>query len=126
MPTANWIFVIVVLDVVPEVPFLLEPWRPSVPQGGNGRLRPRSERRVRATPLTNCMLILTRRVGETITLGSEISVTVLGVSGAQVRVGVDAPKDVAVRSAKMEARERGGRLPVVCSSHGSLRRTSLA
>jgi carbon storage regulator len=50
------------------------------------------------------MLILTRRVGETITIGSEINVTVLGVSGAQVRVGIDAPKDVAVHREEVYAR----------------------
>ena len=42
------------------------------------------------------MLILTRRVGETVMIGSEITVTVLGVKGNQVRIGVNAPKDVAV------------------------------
>lgn len=42
------------------------------------------------------MLILTRRVGETVMIGNEITVTVLGVKGNQVRIGVDAPKDVAV------------------------------
>ena len=42
------------------------------------------------------MLILTRRVGETLMIGDEITVTVLGVKGNQVRVGVNAPKNVAV------------------------------
>jgi carbon storage regulator len=42
------------------------------------------------------MLILTRRVGESITVGDDISVTVLGVKGNQVRVGINAPKNVAV------------------------------
>jgi len=42
------------------------------------------------------MLILTRRVGETIKIGEDISVTVLGVKGNQVRVGIGAPRDVAV------------------------------
>lgn len=42
------------------------------------------------------MLILTRRVGETICLGDEITVTVLSVSNNQVRIGVNAPKDVEV------------------------------
>lgn len=42
------------------------------------------------------MLILTRRVGETIKIGDDITVTVLGVKGNQVRVGVGAPRDVAV------------------------------
>jgi carbon storage regulator len=50
------------------------------------------------------MLILTRRVGESITIGNEINVTVLGVSGAQVRVGIDAPKDVAVHREEIYAR----------------------
>jgi carbon storage regulator len=42
------------------------------------------------------MLILTRRVGETITIGSNVTVTVLGVKGTQVRIGINAPKDVEV------------------------------
>ncbi len=42
------------------------------------------------------MLILTRRVGETLIIGDEITVTVLGVRGNQVRLGVNAPKDVSV------------------------------
>ena len=42
------------------------------------------------------MLILTRKVGETIKIGDDISVTVLGVKGNQVRVGVGAPRDVSV------------------------------
>ena len=42
------------------------------------------------------MLILTRRVGETVVIGDDITVTVLGINGSQVRVGVNAPKEVAV------------------------------
>jgi carbon storage regulator len=42
------------------------------------------------------MLILTRRVGETLMVGDDITVTVLGVKGNQVRIGVNAPKEVAV------------------------------
>lgn len=42
------------------------------------------------------MLILTRRIGETLMIGDEVTVTVLGVKGNQVRIGVNAPKDVAV------------------------------
>jgi carbon storage regulator len=42
------------------------------------------------------MLILTRRVGETLMIGDEITVTVLGVKGNQVRLGITAPKDVGV------------------------------
>jgi carbon storage regulator len=42
------------------------------------------------------MLILTRRVGETVMIGNEVTVTVLGVKGNQVRIGINAPKNVAV------------------------------
>jgi len=42
------------------------------------------------------MLILTRRVGESLILGDDITVTVLGVKGNQVRIGVNAPRDVSV------------------------------
>jgi carbon storage regulator len=42
------------------------------------------------------MLILTRRVGETLMIGDEVTVTVLGVKGNQVRIGVNAPREVAV------------------------------
>ena len=42
------------------------------------------------------MLILTRRVGETLMIGDTVTVTVLGVKGNQVRIGITAPKDVAV------------------------------
>ena len=43
------------------------------------------------------MLILTRRVGEALKLGEDITVTVLGVRGNQVRIGIDAPKSVAIQ-----------------------------
>jgi carbon storage regulator len=42
------------------------------------------------------MLILTRRVGETVMIGNDVTVTVLGVKGNQVRIGINAPKSVAV------------------------------
>ena len=42
------------------------------------------------------MLILTRRVGESLMIGDAVTMTVLGVKGNQVRIGVDAPKEVAV------------------------------
>ena len=42
------------------------------------------------------MLILTRRVGETLMIGDEVTVTVLGVKGNQVRIGVIAPREIAV------------------------------
>ncbi|MEX0374221.1 carbon storage regulator CsrA [Spiribacter pallidus] len=52
------------------------------------------------------MLILTRRVGETLMIGDEIEVTVLGVKGNQVRVGVKAPKDVSVHREEIYDRIR--------------------
>jgi carbon storage regulator len=42
------------------------------------------------------MLILTRRIGETLNIGDDVQVTVLGVKGNQVRLGINAPKDVPV------------------------------
>ena len=50
------------------------------------------------------MLNLTRRVGETLNIGEEITVTVLGVKGNQVRIGVNAPKDVAVHREEIHDR----------------------
>jgi len=58
------------------------------------------------------MLILTRRVGEAVMIGNEVTVTVLGVKGNQVRLGVNAPKDVAVHREEIYERikreESGG------------------
>jgi carbon storage regulator len=42
------------------------------------------------------MLILTRRVGETLIIGDDVIVTVLGIKGNQVRIGINAPKEVSV------------------------------
>lgn len=53
------------------------------------------------------MLILTRRVGETLVIGDDISVTVLGVKGNQVRLGVSAPKDVSVHREEIYERIQG-------------------
>jgi carbon storage regulator len=53
------------------------------------------------------MLILTRRVGETVMIGNDISVTVLGVKGNQVRVGIQAPKDTPVHREEVFERIRG-------------------
>jgi len=50
------------------------------------------------------MLILTRRVGESLMIGDDVAVTVLGVKGNQVRIGIDAPKEVAVH--RQEIHER--------------------
>lgn len=57
------------------------------------------------------MLILTRRTGETVMIGHEMKLTVLGVKGNQVRIGIDAPKDVPVHREEIYERikrERSG------------------
>lgn len=57
------------------------------------------------------MLILTRRVGQTVIVGKEITVTVVGVRGNQVRIGVSAPKNIAVhRKEKHERMQRESKL----------------
>ena len=57
------------------------------------------------------MLILTRRVGETVVIGDEVQVTVLGVKGNQVRLGVTAPREVAVHRQEIYERIRKERSP---------------
>jgi carbon storage regulator len=55
------------------------------------------------------MLILTRRVGETLMIGDSVTVTVLGVKGNQVRIGITAPKDVAVHREEIFQRVDAGK-----------------
>lgn len=70
------------------------------------------------------MLILTRRIGETIQIGADVTVTVLDVKGSQVRLGVAAPKEIAVHRKEVaeriagerrQALARSARHPVYCT-----------
>lgn len=67
------------------------------------------------------MLLLTRRVGETIMIGNEVTVTVIGIKGNQVRVGINAPKSVAVHREEIYERikleQQGGPSRDVAPSH---------
>ena len=59
------------------------------------------------------MLILTRRVGETLMIGDDVSITVLGVKGNQVRIGIDAPREVAVHREEIYKKINAAELKLV-------------
>lgn len=54
------------------------------------------------------MLVLTRRQGESLMIGDEVTITVLSISGKQCRIGIEAPKDVAVHRSEIFARIKNG------------------
>ena len=54
------------------------------------------------------MLILTRKTGEAINIGNDISITILGVNGKQVRIGINAPKEVPVHREEITQRIQAG------------------
>jgi len=57
------------------------------------------------------LLILTRKIGESLMIGSEVTVTVMAVKGNQVRIGINAPKDVAVHREEVYERVQQEKLP---------------
>ncbi len=65
------------------------------------------------------MLILTRRVGETLMIGDDITVTVLGVKGNQTRIGINAPRDVAVHREEIYERIRAQGTNVAAAPNGT-------
>jgi len=64
------------------------------------------------------MLILTRRLGESVKVGDEVTVTVLGVKGVQVRLGFAAPRDVAVHREEVYQRLRVGPTGIAQAGRG--------
>lgn len=61
------------------------------------------------------MLVLSRRIGESLKIGDNITITVLAVTGTQVRLGIDAPIEIPVHREEVHRRLRARRASAVCS-----------
>lgn len=64
------------------------------------------------------MLILTRRIGEALVIGDDVNITVLGIKGNQVRLGINAPQDVSVHREEIYLRIKGETLESVKGLEG--------